>query len=116
MAVIVSVLGYNLAVDDADFCSPGLLRRPLCVGKDNKPAKVTVYPHSVCQLFCSHFCHSLCVGHYCLPPIENVPRDVEKLPPDVCDLGSLHPLCYGVEELMDLVFIHRFEVAVIRRM
>ena len=51
MAVIVSVFGYNLAVGDADFRSPGLLRRPFCVGEDNDRVKVAVYPHSVSQQF-----------------------------------------------------------------
>ena len=93
MAVIVSVFGLNIEVGDAYFYSPCLLRRPFCVGKDSDRSKVDVYTHSVSHRFCSHFCHSLDVGHDCLPPIENFPRDVEKLPPDVGGLGSLRPLC-----------------------
>ena len=79
MAMVVSIFGYNLAVGDADFRSPGLLRRPLRVGEDNNRAEVAVYPHSVPLRFCSQFRHALDVGHDCFLPIENCPRDVDKL-------------------------------------
>ena len=42
VAVIVSVFGYNLVVGDADLRSPGLLRRPLCVGEDNDRLEVAL--------------------------------------------------------------------------
>ena len=93
MAVIVSVLGYNISMGDADFRSPCLLRRPFYFGEDNERAEVAVYPHSVPLKFCSKCCHALDVGHGCLPPIENCPRDVDELLPDVCGLWYLRLLC-----------------------
>ena len=111
--MIVSVFGYNIAVGDADFRSPGLLRRPFCVCKDTYRAKVAVYLHSISQRVSSQCCHLLAVGQDCLSSIENCLRDVDELTPYVRGLGSLLPLCYGCGELMDLVLIHRFEVAIV---
>ena len=114
VAAIVCVLGYNLAMGDAYLCSPCLLRRQFCVGEDNDHAEVDVYLHYEPLQFFSKCCHSLDVGYECLPPIENFPSDVDKLPPDVLGLWSFRPLCDSCEELMDLVLVHRFEIAVIR--
>ena len=62
VAVIVSVFEYNLAVGNADFRSPGLLRRPFRVGEDNDHTEVAVYPHSVpLQFSASSAIHSTLV-------------------------------------------------------
>ena len=113
MAVIVSVLGHNIDMDDADFCPPCLLRHPFCVCKDNERTEVAVYPHSVPLQFCSKRCHALDVSDNCVPPIENYPCDVDKLPPDVRGLWYSLPLCDNCEELMNTVLVNRFEVAVV---
>ena len=47
VTLVVSVLGHNLAMGDADFYPPCLMCRPLCDGEDNDRSKVAVYPHSV---------------------------------------------------------------------
>ena len=73
MDVIVSVLGYNLVMGNADIRSPCLLHRPLCVGKDNNCTEFAVYPHYEPLQFCSKCCHALNVDDDRFPPIEFFP-------------------------------------------
>ena len=89
VAVIVSVFGYNLAMGDADFRSPYLLRRPFRDVKDNDHTEVDVYLHYVPLRFCSQCCHEIDVGHNRFPPIENCSHYFEKLPTDVHGIWSL---------------------------
>ena len=43
------------------------------------------------------------------------PQIFDKLPTDVRVIWYLRCFCDGCEDLMELVFIHRFEVSVVRR-
>ena len=72
VVVVVSLLGHNLAIDDADFCPPCLLCRPFFVVKDNDRSEVAVYPHSVPLQFLSKRCRAFDVGDDRLPPIEKI--------------------------------------------
>ena len=100
----------------ADLCPPCLLRHPLYVREDNNSAEVALYPHSVPLQFCINHCHAPDVGDDRFPPIKNCPHDVDELPPDVCGLWYFCPLCDSCEELMNLVLVNRFEVAVVCRL
>ena len=73
VAVVVYVLGKNLAMGDADFFPPCFLCRPFYVGEDNDRAEVAVYPHSIPQRFCSKRYHAIDVGDDRLPSIEIFP-------------------------------------------
>ena len=73
VAVVVSILGHNFAISDADFCPPCFLCLPFCVRKDNELSKVDVYLHSASLQFCSKRCHVLDVGDNRLPSIGKFP-------------------------------------------
>ena len=70
-----------------------------------------MYAHAVTQQFYRHCCHSFNVCHDCLSPVEDFPRDVDKVLLDVFLIWSLRSLFDGSEELVDLKLIHQLEIA-----
>ena len=113
---IVSKYRYNHAVCNADYRYPGLLGHPFCVVKNNDRAKVALYLHSVPHAILQPVLPCARRWSHYFPPIENCSRNVDKLPPDVRGLWYFFPLCDCCEELMDIVLIYQFEVALVRRL